>query len=261
MGGYGTVPGGMMASLRNIPLIIHNADATMLLSNRLLAPLADCLSFGFLSLASQRYGVRAHVTGNPVRLDIAALPVPELRFQDRSGPLRLLVVGGSLGAQVLNRTLPEAMHALVGEERPRVVHQTGAREVDAVRAAYAAANVEAEVVPFIDDMRARYAEADVVLCRAGAITVAELAAAGVASILVPLTVSTTSHQRDNAAYMHEAGAAIQLQQSELTPAALAQLLRGLDRKRLLAMAIAARAHAQPDAAKRVAALCEEMAKR
>ena len=130
-----------------------------------------------------------------------------------------------------------------------------------MRAAYAAANVHAEALPFIDDMPGRYAAADVVLCRAGAITVAELAAAGVASILVPLTISTTSHQRDNAAHMQDAGAAIHLPQSELTPAALAQLLRGLDRKRLLAMAIAARALAEPDATRRVAELCEEMARR
>jgi UDP-N-acetylglucosamine--N-acetylmuramyl-(pentapeptide) pyrophosphoryl-undecaprenol N-acetylglucosamine transferase len=261
MGGYGTVPGGMMASLRNIPLIIHNADATLLLSNRMLAPLADCLSFGFASTAAQKYGARAHVTGNPVRPEIAALPAPELRYRSRSGPLQLLVVGGSQGAQALNRTLPEAMRLLAGEERPMVVQQTGAKEVAAVRAAYAAANVQAEVLPFIDDMPARYAAADVVLCRAGAITVAELAAAGVASILVPLTVATTSHQRDNAAYMHDAGAAMHLPQPDLTPEALAQLLRGLDRERLLTMAIAARTLAEPDATRRVAALCEEMAKR
>jgi UDP-N-acetylglucosamine--N-acetylmuramyl-(pentapeptide) pyrophosphoryl-undecaprenol N-acetylglucosamine transferase len=261
MGGYGTVPGGMMASLSNIPLIIHNADATLLLSNRFLAPLADCLSFGFASIAAQRYGVRAHVTGNPVRPEIAALPAPELRYQGRTGPLQLLVVGGSQGAQALNRTLPEAMRLLAGAARPMVVHQTGVKEAGAVRAAYAAANVQAEVLPFIDDMPARYAAADVVLCRAGAITVAELAAAGVASILVPLTVSTTSHQRDNAAYMYDAGAAIHLPQPDLSPEALAQLLRGLDRKRLLTMAIAARAIAEPDATQRVAALCEEMAKR
>ena len=261
MGGYGTVPGGMVASFRDIPLIIHNADATMLLSNRLLAPLADCLSFGFDSLAAQKYGVRAHVTGNPVRTEIAALPVPALRFQGRSGPLQLLVVGGSLGAQVLNRTLPEAIGLLTGAERPLVVHQTGEKDAAAVRSAYAAAGVEAEVVPFIDDMRARYADADVVLCRAGAITVAELCAAGVASILVPLTVSTTSHQRDNAEYMHEAGAAIHLPQSDLTPAALARMLRELDRKRLLSIAAAARALGEPEATQRVASLCEQMAKR
>jgi UDP-N-acetylglucosamine--N-acetylmuramyl-(pentapeptide) pyrophosphoryl-undecaprenol N-acetylglucosamine transferase len=261
MGGYGTVPGGMMASLSNIPLIIHNADATLLLSNRFLAPLADCLSFGFASIASRKYGVRSHVTGNPVRPEISALPVPELRYQDRTGPLRLLVVGGSLGAHALNRTLPEAMRLLAGPERPVVVHQTGTNEAASVRAAYSAVKVQAEVLPFIEDMPARYAAADVVLCRAGAITVAELAAAGVASILVPLIASTTSHQRDNAVYMHDAGAAIHLPQADLTPEFLAQLLRRLDRKRLLAMAIAARAFAEPDATERVAALCEEVAKR
>lgn len=261
MGGYGTVPGGLMASLANIPLIIHNADATLLLSNRLLAPLADCLTFGFASIASKRYGVRAHVTGNPVRTEIAALPAPELRYAGRMGPLRLLVIGGSLGARALNRALPEAIRLIDNDMRPIVVHQAGAKEADAVRAAYAAGNVQAEVLPFIDDMPARYALADIVLCRAGAITIAEIAAAGVASILVPLTVSTTSHQRDNAVYMHEAGAAIHLPQQELSAESLSQLLRGLHRTRLLAMAAAARAIAQPDATNRVAALCEEMAKR
>ena len=261
MGGYGTVPGGMMASLRNIPLVIHNADSALLLSNRFLAPLADCLSFGFASIASKRYGVRAHVTGNPVRPEIAALPAPELRYQGRGGPLRLLVIGGSLGARVLNRTLPETMRLLSRMERPAIVHQTGANDAGSVRAAYSAAHVLAEVRPFIDDMPAQYAAADVVLCRAGAITISELAAAGVASILVPLTVSTTNHQRDNALYMHAAGAAIHLPQPDLTPEALAQLLRGLDRDRLLDMAIAARVLAEPDATARVATLCEETAKR
>jgi UDP-N-acetylglucosamine--N-acetylmuramyl-(pentapeptide) pyrophosphoryl-undecaprenol N-acetylglucosamine transferase len=201
------------------------------------------------------------VTGNPVRPEIAALPPPEIRYRGRTGPLRLLVVGGSLGAQVLNRTLPEAMRLLAAAERPTIVHQTGARDAETVRAAYSASGVAAEVLPFIDDMAARYAAADVVLCRAGAITVAEIAAAGVASVLVPLTVATTAHQRDNATYMHDAGAAIHLPQSELSPESLARLLRGLGREGLLNIAIAARALAEPDATGRVAALCEEMAKR
>ncbi|MBK9606352.1 MAG: undecaprenyldiphospho-muramoylpentapeptide beta-N-acetylglucosaminyltransferase [Betaproteobacteria bacterium] len=260
MGGYVTVPGGLMASLADIPLLIHNADATMLMSNRFLAPLADRLSFGFASIASQKYGVRAHVTGNPVRPEIAALPAPDVRYRARTGPLCLLVVGGSLGAQALNRVLPETLRLLVGAERPEVVHQAGAKEAGAVRASYVAAGVQAEVLPFIDDMPQRYAAADVVLCRAGAITVAELCAAGVASILVPLTVSTTSHQRENAIHLSDAGAAIHLPQPDLTPEALAQLVRGLDRERLRIMATAARELAEPDATRRVAALCEDMAR-
>ena len=244
MGGYATVPGGLMASITSIPLVIHNADAALLLSNRILAPIADRISFGFASPAASKYGKRAEVTGNPVRTDIAALPAPDQRFDGRTGPLRLLVIGGSLGARPLNRMVPDAIARIDPAQRPRVVHQTGAAELDSVRAAYAAAGVEAEVI----------------LCRAGAITVAELAAAGVASILVPLTLSTTSHQRDNAIFMHAAKAAIHLPQPEMKADSLARLLAGLDRTRLLTMANNARALGRPDATRRVAELCERMAK-
>jgi UDP-N-acetylglucosamine--N-acetylmuramyl-(pentapeptide) pyrophosphoryl-undecaprenol N-acetylglucosamine transferase len=260
MGGYVTVPGGLMASLRSVPLIIHNADAGMLLSNRFLGPLADRLTFGFASPASSKYGPRAYITGNPIRPEIATLPPPEARFEGRTGPLSVLIVGGSLGARILNRTLPAAMAMLDAGERPRIVHQSGQAEADSVRAAYVDASVEAEVLPFISDMPERYASADVVLCRAGAITVSELAAAGVASILVPLTVSTTSHQRENAVFMEESGGAIHVPQSELTAAGLAQLFRTLTRERLLKMATAARAQAQPEATDKVAALCEDSAR-
>jgi UDP-N-acetylglucosamine--N-acetylmuramyl-(pentapeptide) pyrophosphoryl-undecaprenol N-acetylglucosamine transferase len=246
-----------MASVKDIPLIIHNADAAMLLSNRFLSPVADRITFGFGSAMTQKYGVRAYVTGNPVREEIARLPPPELRFAGRSGPLQLLVVGGSLGARTLNRTLPAAMAMLNADERPRIVHQTGTADETSVRGAYANANVAADVVSFLDDMPARYASADVVLCRAGAITVSELAAAGVASILVPLTVSTTSHQRDNAAFMEESGGAIHVPQEQLTAGGLTQLFRTLNRERLLEMALAARAQAQPEATNRVATLCED----
>jgi len=260
MGGYVTVPGGLMASLRSIPLVIHNADAGMLLSNRFLAPIADRITFGFGSETSTKYGVRAYVTGNPVRSEIAALDPPVSRFATRSGPLRLLVVGGSLGAAILNRTVPAAIAMLDPEQRPRVVHQTGAKDAGTVRGAYAAAGIEAEVLPFIDDMPARYAAADAVVCRAGAITVSELAAAGVGSILVPFMASTTGHQQDNARFMEESGGAIHVPQPELTAGGLAQILRSLTREKLLAMATAARAQAQPDATERVAEICAEAAK-
>jgi len=261
MGGYVTVPGGLMASLRSIPLVIHNADAEILLSNKFLAPLADRISFGFGSATSAKYGARAYVTGNPVRAEIAALEPPAARYATRTGPLGVLVVGGSLGASILNRTLPAAIALLDASQRPRIVHQTGAKEADAVRKAYATAAVAAEVQPFLDDMPARYAAADVVVCRAGAITVSELAAAGVASILVPLTVSTTSHQRDNARFMQDSGGAIYVPQTELTAAGLAQIFRSLTRERLLAMANAARAQAQPEATEKVADLCVDAARR
>ncbi len=259
MGGYATVPGGLMASVANVPLVIHNADAAMLLSNRILGPVADRLTFGFASSAAKKYGKYAEVTGNPVRGSIAALPAPAERYAGRSGPLKLLVIGGSLGARPLNRTVPSAIAKMPAATRPIVIHQTGPNELDSVKADYAANGVDAEVVPFIDDMAARYAECDVVLCRAGAITVAELAAAGVPSILVPLMLSTTSHQRDNAVHMAEGNAAFHLPQAEMTPESLAARLAGLDRAQLVAMAAGARALGRPDATQRVADVCERLA--
>ena len=252
MGGYVCFPGGLMASLLNKPLVLVNADAALLLSNKSLLPLADAVAFGFEGEAVKR-ARRGVVTGNPVRAEIEALPEPAVRYAGRLGPLRLLVVGGSLGAQVLNETLPKALPLMSGDERPQVVHQTGAAQLDAVRAAYAAAGLDrVEVVPFIDDMPARLAACDVMVCRAGAITVSELCAAGVPAILVPLIVSTTSHQRDNAQWLAGHGAAIHLPQAELTPERLAEVLRTLDRTRLVEMATKARALARPQAAARVA---------
>ena len=251
MGGYVCFPGGLMASLLGKPLMLVNADAALLLSNRSLLPVADRVAFGFDGPAVK--GVKAGVvTGNPVRAEIEALPEPSERLAGRSGALRLLVVGGSLGAQVLNRTVPQALALMEAGARPWVVHQTGAAQADEVRAAYAAAGLQADVRPFIDDMATQLAHCDLVLCRAGAVTVSELCAAGVASMLVPLVVSTTSHQRDNAQWLAGHGAAVHLPQAEFTPEALAQRLQALDREALLAMAQRARSLAQPQAAARVA---------
>jgi UDP-N-acetylglucosamine--N-acetylmuramyl-(pentapeptide) pyrophosphoryl-undecaprenol N-acetylglucosamine transferase len=180
------------------------------------------------------------------------MPAPALRFAGRSGPLKLLVVGGSLGARVLNEIVPAALSQLPAEARPQVTHQTGAAHLDEVRGRYATLGVQAEVLPFIDNMDQRLADCDLMLCRAGAITVSELCAAGVASMLVPLVVSTTSHQRDNATWMAERGAAVHLPQAELEPQRLASLLLGLDRTRLQAMAESARALAEHRSAGRVA---------
>lgn len=260
MGGYVCFPGGMMASLLNKPLVLVNADAALLLSNRALLPVADRVAFGFdgAAAASTKNAV---VTGNPVRAEIEALPPPAQRFAGREGPLKLLVIGGSLGARVLNRTLPAALARLEPARRPRVTHQTGAAEQAEVVAAYAAAAVDAEVLPFVDDMHRRLAEADLVVCRAGAITVSELCAAGVASVLVPFVVSTTAHQRDNAVTMAQHGAAIHLPQDEATPERLAELIAGLDRPALLAMAEKAHALARPRAAARVADEIERLVKK
>jgi UDP-N-acetylglucosamine--N-acetylmuramyl-(pentapeptide) pyrophosphoryl-undecaprenol N-acetylglucosamine transferase len=258
-GGYVAVPAGLAAASLGLPLVLMNADADTLLSTRMLTPLAAGVLCGFDGGAATAAGDKGFVTGNPVRDEIASITSPERRFPGRSGPLRLLVVGGSLGARVLNETVPDAVAHIPFERRPRVVHQCGAQQLDDVRHAYAAAGVDAEVVPFIDDMARRYAEADVVLCRAGAITVAELAAAGVASVLVPLVVSTTQHQRTNAEFLAARGAALHLPQSELSAERLAHLLEGLTRERLLQMANAARALGRPDATTTVAAVIEKVA--
>ncbi|MBX3607958.1 MAG: undecaprenyldiphospho-muramoylpentapeptide beta-N-acetylglucosaminyltransferase [Piscinibacter sp.] len=251
MGGYVCFPGGMMAALLGKPLVLVNADAALLMSNKALLPVADRVAFGFEG-AAQAKVKQAVVTGNPVRAEIEALPAPEQRFAGRSGPLRVLVVGGSLGARVLNETVPQALALLEAAQRPQVTHQTGTANLEAVRAAYAQQQVQAELLPFVDDMAARLAACDVMICRAGAVTVSELCAAGVAAVLVPLIVSTTSHQRDNAAWLAGQGAGVHLPQVELTPQRLAELLRSLTREALLAMAIKARTLAKPQAAARVA---------
>ena len=265
MGGYVCFPGGLMASLLGRPLMLLNADASLLLSNKALRPIADRVAFGFdgAAAATTRHAV---VTGNPVRAEIEALPAPAERYAGRSGPLNLLVVGGSLGARVLNETLPLALARIDPAQRPRVVHQTGATNRDAVREAYARAGLAVEgsggveVVAFIDDMAARLAACDLIVCRAGAVTVSELCAAGVPSVLVPLIVSTTSHQRDNAQFMAQHGAALHLPQAELSPERLADVLHGLDRPQLLAMAEKARALGRPRAAARVADEIEDLVK-
>jgi len=207
MGGYVCLPGGWAAWLLRKPLLLVNADAALLLSNRALAPIARRIAFGFAGDSAREAGAKAVVTGNPVRATIEAIAVPAVRFAGRSGALRLLVVGGSLGARILNECVPQAIALIAAGERPRVAHQTGEAGRDAVRDAYAAAGIDAEVLPFIDDMAVRLGECDVIVCRAGAITVSELCAAGVAAVLVPFVASTTSHQRDNAEWMASRDAA------------------------------------------------------
>jgi UDP-N-acetylglucosamine--N-acetylmuramyl-(pentapeptide) pyrophosphoryl-undecaprenol N-acetylglucosamine transferase len=251
MGGYVCFPGGLMAALLRKPLVLVNADASLLMSNKALLPVADRVAFGFDGDAARRTK-RAVVTGNPVRVEIEALATPAERFAGRSGALRLLVVGGSLGARALNECVPKALALIDLAQRPTVMHQTGQTNLVSVQAAYADAKVDAQVLPFIDDMARQLADCDVIVCRAGAVTVSELCAAGVASVLVPLIVSTTSHQRDNAQWLASHGAGIHLPQSELTPRSLADLLGSLTREALLAMATQARTLAKPKAAARVA---------
>jgi len=259
MGGYVTVPGGAMARLRGVPLALVNADAALLLSNKTLAPLADKVLFGFPADFGKA-AAKAEVTGNPVRKEIMALPLPATRYAGHDGPLRILVVGGSLGAKVLNECVPAALAKLPVDQRPLVTHQSGKQHIEALRAAYAQAGVEAEVVDFIDDMPRRYTDADLVICRAGAITVSELTAAGVASVLVPLVASTTSHQRDNAKWMAQNKAAVHFPQTELTPDSLAALLQSMDRPACLEMALAAYEQGRRNANEAIAQVLERLVK-
>lgn len=257
MGGYVTVPGGMMAAWLGKPLALMNADAALLMSNKALLPFARKILFGF-DADTQTAGSKAHITGNPVRREISQLPPPAERYRTRSGPLNVLIIGGSLGAKILNEVVPAAISRLPADQRPRIVHQSGRAHIAALRDIYAQAGVDAEVVDFIDDMAARYAAADLVICRAGAITVTELCAAGVASVLVPLVVSTTSHQRNNAQWMEKGQAGIHLPQPDLTPDALATLLQSLTRAQCLQMAEAAYAQGRRDANEAIALVLEAL---
>ena len=255
MGGYISFPGGMMAALLGRPLAIHEQNSVAGLANRVLAAVADRVLCAFPGAISG-----AVATGNPIRAEIAALEPPARRYAGRSGRLSLLVIGGSLGAKALNEAVPQALSRMAPQDRPQVTHQAGAQHIEALAANYRLAGVMANTLAFIDDMAAAYQEADVVICRAGATTIAELAAAGVASVLVPFPFAVDDHQSTNARYLADAGAAIVLAQSELNPERLAGLLASLTRDRLAAMAQNARALAKPDAAREVASICMELAK-
>ena len=257
MGGYVCFPGGLMAALLRKPLLLVNADAAMLKSNQVLKPMAKTIAFGFDGAAAASTH-KAIVTGNPVRAEIEAIDDPAQRYANRSGPLRILVVGGSLGAKVLNDTLPAAIALLPAQQRPVITHQTGVSAQSNVQAAYAAVGVQADVRAFISNMAQELAQCDFVICRAGAVTVSELCAAGVPALLVPLVLSTTSHQRDNAAYMAQHGAAMHWPQVELTALRLQELLGSLMRADLQNMAEKARRLARPRAAVRVADEIERM---
>jgi len=261
MGGFVTGPGGLASWLLRRPLVVHEQNAIAGLTNRLLAPLARRVLSAFPdTFASQ---ARAEVIGNPVRADIARLPAPAVRYGAHEGRLRLLVVGGSLGARALNELIPAALARLEPGERPEVRHQCGERLLEEARTAYAAAGLEARVEPFIADMAEAYAWADLVVCRAGALTVSELAAAGVASVLIPYPYAVDDHQSANARFLVDAGAAQVIQQRDLEPGRLAALLQELGgvegHARLLDMAQAARSLARPEAAERVAERCLEVA--
>ena len=254
MGGYVAFPGGMMASLLARPLAVHEQNAIAGLANRVLAGVADKAMVAFPGALA-----RSEWTGNPVRADIAGVAEPAARYGARSGPLRLLVVGGSLGAQALNEVLPKALALIDASSRPAVTHQAGEKNLDSLKQNYASAGVQGTLTAFIDDMAKAYAEADLVICRAGAMTVAELSAAGMASVLVPFPHAVDDHQTANARFLSDQGAAILLPQAELSPEKLGALLGSLDRAKLLGMAAKARALGKPEAARVVADRCASLA--
>lgn len=260
-GGYVAVPVGFAAQNLKRPIVLMNCDADLLLSTNTLMPFTDALACGFAGGARTFARSKGHTTGNPVRADIVALPSPEERLAGRTGPLRLFVFGGSLGAKVLNDVLPEALARIPEARRPQVLHQTGRGRDAEVREHYARLGVTAEVVPFIDDMAARYRESDLVICRSGATSCSELCAAGAAAVLVPFIAKTTRHQLGNAKYLADRGAAVLVEQPNFTAEKVAELVEGMTREKILEVARGARAIAHPDAATKVADLIEDVVAR
>lgn len=255
MGGFASGPGGLAARFSACPLVLHEQNAVPGLTNRVLSHVAARVLEGFpRSFAAAR---RAEYVGNPVRAAIVSLPPPEARWAERRGRLHLLVIGGSQGARVLNEQLPAAFALLPVELQPEIRHQTGARDAESVAAAYRSRNIEARVTPFIEDMAEAYAWADLAVCRSGALTVAELAAAGLGALLVPFAAAVDDHQTRNAAFLVDVGAARLLPQAQASPGKLAEELRALlnSRAGLLDMARRARAQARPEAARLIADIC------
>jgi len=255
MGGFAAGPGGVIAWLLRRPLLIHEQNSVAGLTNRWLAPLARTVMEAFPgSLPARRHALH---TGNPVRAEITRLPAPAERFAARSGALRVLVIGGSLGARALNEVMPAAVRQLAAGTQLQLHHQTGSADRASVQAAYAALDADARVDAFVEDMAAAYSWADVVICRSGALTVAELAVVGVASVLVPFPHATDDHQTGNARFLADAGAAILMPQNEMSAEKLAGLLGDFSQQRNILLEMACRAHqlAMPDAARRVAEQC------
>ncbi len=255
MGGFAAFPGGLMAKLLGKPLIVHEQNSVAGLTNKTLAHVAQRVLAAFPSA----FGSKAVLVGNPVRENITQILAPEARLQKHDGTLRLLIVGGSLGAQALNEVLPKALAQIPVNKRPEVVHQAGEKHIATLLAYYEAAKVKADARAFIEDMAEMYTWADIVICRAGALTIAELSAAGVASVLVPFPHAVDDHQTSNAHYLSDAGAAILIPQTEFTAEKVAKLLQDLTREKCLDMAIKARLLGKPEATATVANICMELA--
>jgi UDP-N-acetylglucosamine--N-acetylmuramyl-(pentapeptide) pyrophosphoryl-undecaprenol N-acetylglucosamine transferase len=262
MGGYITFPAGLMTALSGRPLVLHEQNSIAGLANKVLAKVAKRVLVAFPNALPN-----AEWTGNPIREELARTLTPKARYAQRSGPLNLLVFGGSLGAAALNEVVPRALAMLAPQERPHVVHQAGAKHIDALKANYAEAGLlaangeeaDVQLVPFIDDMTSAYAKADLVICRSGAMTVSEIAAVGVAAFFVPFPFAVDDHQTTNAAFLADHGAALVVQQRDLTAEGLVAWLRSQTRESLAEMAERSRSLAKPDATEQVAQICATVA--
>jgi UDP-N-acetylglucosamine--N-acetylmuramyl-(pentapeptide) pyrophosphoryl-undecaprenol N-acetylglucosamine transferase len=253
LGGYIAFPAGMMSVLLGKPLVLHEQNSVAGMVNKVLAGVADRVFTAFPGVLK-----KAQWVGNPLRVEFLQQPDPATRFAGRSGPLRVLVLGGSLGAKALNDTVPRALALIPAERRPQVIHQSGARQIDALRANYETAGVQAELTPFIDDTARAFAEADLVICRAGASTVTEIAAVGAAALFVPFPAAVDDHQTANARFLVDQGAGLLLAQKDMTPERLADLLQKIERSTLVSYGLEAKKLEKLDAAARVADACEEL---
>ena len=254
LGGYISFPAGMMSVLLGKPLVLHEQNSVAGMANKVLARVADRVFTAFPDVLK-----KAEWVGNPLRPAFTSQPGPEARFASRSGPLKLLVVGGSLGARALNELVPQALALIPAGQRPQVTHQSGAREIDALRAHYAAAGVQAELTPFINDTAQAFADADLIICRAGASTVTEIAAVGAAALFVPFPSAVDDHQTLNARFLVEHGGGWLVQQRELTAPILANMLQKTERTSLVQCALNAKNMQKTEATVRVVAACEELA--
>jgi len=253
LGGYITFPGGMMAVLLGKPLLLHEQNSVAGMANKVLAGVADRVFTAFPDVLKG-----ARWVGNPLRAAFLGQPDPARRFAGRTGPLKVLVVGGSLGAKALNEIVPQALALLPEAGRPEVIHQSGAKQIDALRANYAAAGVQAQLTPFIDDTAQAFADADLVICRAGASTVTEIAAVGAAALFVPFPSAVDDHQTTNACFLVDRGAGWLVPQARLTPAYLAELLQNMDRTTLMSKALEAKKMQKLEATQNIVAACEEL---
>lgn len=254
LGGYVTFPGGMMAVLAGKPLVLHEQNSVAGMANKVLAGVADRIFTAFPQVLKKGQWV-----GNPLRAAFTEQAGPEQRFARRSGALKLLVVGGSLGAKALNDLVPQALALLPEAQRPLVLHQSGAAQIEQLRANYAQAGVQAELTPFIDDTASAFAAADMIVCRAGASTVTEIAAVGAAALFVPFPYAVDDHQTTNARFLVDAGGGWLLQQADLSPQKLADMLLNMERETLVQYALAAKKMEKINATREVANACEELA--